>query len=180
MKRSTFVILTRKDNGQFFGVYNSKKNHVGFPGGKEEIQDNEGNPVGSLNTAQYACACREFKEETGIDLPDIQLEYFEWATCPPRRTSSSSRNNSNMPHHIIRIYHGFIEEDIARTMGGRVNDPGGGIVSCGWYTDDYMRNAKNVPYHMRKAFHGWQLFNNFTNPQRDSRNNNSRRRSRRK
>ncbi len=140
MKRSAFVILKRSDSNQILCVYNRKKK-IGFPGGKEEKCDNGGLPVGTLHSAQFANACREFQEETGIELPYIDFNQFCWGD--PR-------------YHIITIFYATIHAEIADMMGGEVNDPYGDIVSCSWNTQDFLNNSKNILHHIRKAYNIWK------------------------
>ncbi len=139
MKRSAFVILKRSDSNRILCVCN-KKNKIGFPGGKEEKSDNNGLPVGSLYSARFTNAFREFKEETGADLPNIVFNQFHWGN----------------QHHVVTIFYGTIDAEDADLIGGTVNDPDGDIISCSWYTQDTLNNSKNIPYHIRKSYNMWK------------------------
>ena len=141
MKRSAFVLLQRLDDSSILCVRNSK-NKISFPGGKEELIDNDFLPVGTKPIAQFRNACREFQEEVNKPLPKLQYQHFEWGN----------------PYHVIRIFYAQVEPMIADKLDGKIKDIGGDIVQSEWLTLEDL-DKENVFYHIKKAINIWKIVN---------------------
>jgi len=121
IKQSAFVFLIR---GDYVYAVRNRHGELGVPGGKREHGDK----------GLWGTACREFCEETGVEIPRKAYSHFEWGNS----------------YHTIRVFYRFLTdvESSDLPVGEITGDPDGEEVETLWvyYPDTLFR------HHISKAF----------------------------